>query len=219
MSESQAPLVVRPHAGEQITILIEVNGVPVTHVVSAGHVSETTLMIPRGVGDQRWAIEPQGRATVLFVRDGRWYTWPMRVEEALPSSYFLVSEADPGEGERRQFVRSQVALRVSIGRPGDTRSPWREVVADLSSAGIRLAMAPGLAAGDLVTVSIRAEGHAHAVSALARVVRILPESAEEELVALEFEQLGSSDEDRLAQIVYRSRESALYERIGRREFS
>jgi len=208
---------VRPREGDQITVLVEVRGVPVTYLVSAGRISGNTLMVPRLAGQQGWAVEPQGAATVLFTRDGRWYNWPMRVEEVLPSSYYLVSDQDPGEGERRQFVRSQVSLRVSVCRGQGAGDAWHDVSADLSASGIRLALPAGLEDDEQVTVAIRADGHPHTVTALARVARREATSQGDEMVALEFERLSSSDEERLAQIVMRSRESVLQQRIGRRE--
>jgi hypothetical protein len=209
---------VRPTEGDRVTVLIEVAGVPVTHVGRAGTVRGGTLFVPRKPGDQRWAVDEQGPATILFTHNGRLFMWPMRVEEVLPSSYYLVSNQDPSEGERRGFVRAPVSLRVRLSRHDGPRQPWLPVEADLSSAGMRVPCGLTVEPGDLLDISLRVDGAKHDVSALARVVRRL-EDGEGGQVAIEFVQLGSADEERLQQLVFRAREQDLIARIGRRDFT
>lgn len=216
--EGQGPGPVRPVEGERITVLIEVGGVPVTHVGRAGTVRGGTLFVPRKPTDPRWAVEEQGSAIVLFTHQGRLFMWPMRVEEVLPSSYYLVSLQDPSEGERRGFVRAPVSLKVRLSRHEGPRQPWQPVDADLSSAGMRVPCALEVQPGDILDVALRLDGAKHDVTAVARVVRRLdaPDGGE---VAIEFLQLGSADEERLQQLVFRAREQDLIARIGRRDFT
>jgi len=210
--------VVRPSEGDPITVLGEAHGVPFTHAAVAGRLRGATLFIGRRPGDARWAVEPQGTVVVLFTRDGRLYSWSMRIEEVLPSSYYLVSLQEPSIGERRQFVRAAVPLRVRLRRVGEPEAPWRSVEVDLSASGFRLPWdGPGLA-GDLLDVTLRSEEAQLDITAVARVVRTFDTPAGREL-ACEFEELDSSDEERLLEIVYRARESALHERIGKRNFA
>lgn len=209
---------VRPLEGNRITVLVEVAGVPVTHVARAGTVTGTTMFVPRKANQPTWAVEPRGTAVILFTHDARLYAWPMRVEEVLPSSYYLVSLQDPSEGERRGFVRAAVHLWARLSRRGGPRQPWLQAEVDLSAAGVRLPSVLDVESGDLVDISLRLEGAKHDVSALARVVRRLEDPAGPQL-ALEFVQLGSADEERLHQLVFRTREQDLIERIGRRDFA
>lgn len=207
---------VRPLEGDAITVLVEGAGVPTTHAARAGTVHDTTMFVPRRAGDARWAVDPQSHAVVLFTHGGRLFSWPMRVEEVLPSSYYLVSLRDPGEGERRAFVRAQVPMRVRASRHGGSREPWSQVSADVSASGMRLPSPLDVRPDDLIDLTLRIDGSKGDVTALARVVRCLDGETGPEL-ALEFTQLASADEDRLLQLVFRSREQELFERIGRRD--
>lgn len=213
---------VRPTEGNQITVLVLVNGHPVTHVARAGRVTPSTLIVPRKGDERRWGVEPQGEADVLFVHGGRLFRWPMRVEEVLPTSYYLVSLQDPRDGERREFVRASAEVHVRLAIPGQPKGPFHPVLAELSASGVRLPSDLPVAPGDHVEVAIHLdshiEGRADTITAMAQVVRILqPETGRE--VALEFIELKSADEDRLLQMVFRLREATLFARLGRRSFA
>jgi len=209
---------IRPIEGEQITVLIEVGGVPVTHVATAGRVRESTMIVPRKAGDARWSADPQGQAVVLFAHGGRLHSWPMRVEEVLPSSYYLVSLRDPTEGERREFVRTMVEVEISMTPHGEPANPFGYASIDLSASGLRLITELPARTGDLLDLVLRSAGQGPDVTAVARVVRRLPSRHGVEL-AVEFVELNSADEDRMQELVFKARESLLAQRIGRREFS
>ena len=206
---------IRPREGDAITVLIEVNGVPVTHSVGAGAVDDTTLMVPHLAEDPRWDVQPDSSAVVLFTWNGQLYGWQMRVEEVLPSSYFLVSVEDPAAGERRGFVRAKVPLQARLSVPGGPVGVWRQVEADVSAAGVRLSSDLDVAEGAPVDVVLRADGQFE-VAGQARVVRRFETTTGLEL-ACEFTQIGSADEERLVQLVFRTREAGLRERIRRRD--
>ncbi len=213
---------VRPTEGSQITVLVIVGGRPVTHVARAGRVTPSTLIVPRKADERRWGVEPQGEADVLFSHQGRLFRWPMRVEEVLPTSYYLVSLQDPRDGERREFVRATSELEVRLTPHRQPRAAFQRMTAELSASGMRVATELEATPGDLLEVMLRTEGHADgrtaAITALARVVRVLhPETGRE--LALEFVELKSADEDRLLQLVFRLREADLFARIGRRSFA
>ena len=217
---SEVPI--RPAEGSQITVLVVVGGHPVTHVAQVGRVTPSTLIVPRKADERRWGVEPQGEADVLFVHLGRLYRWPMRVEEVLPTSYYLVSLQDPRDGERREFVRARADLLVRLTRRGGAKGAFSVMHVEISASGMRVSTDLAAAPDDLLEVTMRTDGEdpasAGAVSALARVVRILhpPEGRE---LALEFVELKSADEDRLLQLVFRLREASLFARIGRRDFA
>lgn len=212
---------VRPTEGNQITVLVVVGGHPVTHVARAGRVTPSTLIVPRKADERRWGVEPQGEADVLFVQQGRLFRWPMRVEEVLPTSYYLVSLQDPRDGERREFVRAVADLDVRLTPQRQQRGQFKVMSVELSASGMRAATDLPAADGDMLEVTLRVDQHSDArsasITALARVVRVLqPETGRE--LALEFVELKSADEDRLLQMVFRLREAALFARIGRRSF-
>jgi c-di-GMP-binding flagellar brake protein YcgR len=210
---------VRPVEGEPVTVLVEVNGIPLTHAARAGRVQPGALFVPR-TADDRWDAQTDAEATVLFTHRGRLYSWPMRVEAVLPASYYLIATQDPAAGERRQFVRAPVRVHISLARAGKTRGPWREVLADVSAAGLRMECDADVNEGETVELVLRSEGHGDDLRAQARVVRRFSDDGHAEgkvpELALEFVQLGSADEERLEQIVFRARESELHDRIGRR---
>ncbi len=209
---------VRPVEGEQITVLIEVGGLPVTHVATAGRVRESTMIVPRKAGDARWSAEPQGQAVVIFAHGGRLHSWPMRVEEVLPSSYYLVSLRDPMAGERREFVRTMVEVEISLTPHGAPTGPFGHAAIDLSASGLRLLTDVQVRTGDLVDLVLRSAGQGPDISAVARVVRRLTSRNGVEL-AVEFVELNSADEGRMQELVFKAREALLAQRIARREFS
>lgn len=211
------PSQIRPAEGDPITVLFEINGMPVTYVSRAGRVSPTTLFVPRSVAEPRSPVDPQGQAVVLFTSDGRLFGWPMRVEEVLPSSYYLVSVQDPGEGDRREFVRARLAVWLALALPGEPLAPIRRVEADVSASGLRAPWERELPEGAVIDVLVRGEGESHEVRARARVVRTVAHDGQRE-IACEFVDLDSQSEERLLQVVFRAREAALHERIGRRDF-
>ncbi len=213
---------VRPTEGSQITVLVVVGDHPVTHVARAGRVTPSTLIVTRKPDERRWGVEPQGEADVLFVHQGRLYRWPMRVEEVLPTSYYLVSLQDPRDGERREFVRATADLEVRMTPQRQPRGAFQVLSVELSASGMRVATDLVAVAGDQLEVTLRMdhrpEGRANTITALAHVVRELHPPSGREL-ALEFVELKSADEDRLLQMVFRLREAQLFARIGRRSFA
>ncbi|MSP90413.1 MAG: PilZ domain-containing protein [Myxococcales bacterium] len=206
---------IRPREGDSITVLIEVNGVPVTHSVCAGAVDDTTLMVPHLAEDPRWDVQPDTSAVVLFTWSGQLYGWQMRVEEVLPSSYFLVSVEDPAAGERRGFVRAQVPVQARLSVPAGPVGAWRNLAADLSAAGVRLLSDLDVAEGSPIDLALRADGQVE-IAGQARVVRRF-ETATGLEIACEFTEISSADEERLAQLVFRTREAGLRQRIRRRD--
>lgn len=204
---------IRPAEGEQITVLIEVGGVPVTHVAVAGRVRDATMIVPRKLSDSRWAAEPQGQAVVLFAHGGRIYSWLMRVEEVLPSSYYLVSLRDPIDGERREFVRTAVQVAISVVPHGQPTGPVAMAAIDLSASGLRMVLDLPVRTGDLLDLVLRSADNGVDIRAVARVVRrhMTRHGAE---LAVEFVELNSADEGRMQEIVFKAREARLTERIG-----
>ena len=136
----------------------------------------------------------------------------MRMEAVLPSSYYLVSVAEPGVGQRREFVRADVPLVVTLspdeGAPIHITAP-----VDLSASGFRVAGGPELADGCEVGVEIATQAGAEPIVGRARVVRAKRDISAQ-VLACEFIELASTDEARLVELVFRVRAAALARRIG-----
>lgn len=206
---------VRPLTRSPLTILFRDVGPQSSEVSIASAVEGSTLIVPRrqsGVGAARVGED----VTVLFTRDGRLYRWPMRLEEVLPSSYYLVALREPGEGDRREFVRAEVPLQLRIRDAGDPGAGWNVVSArvDLSASGFRLDGVQSFTAGQQLRVEIRAPEGGQAVLATATVVRSAGDAGQGSSVACRFVALDSADESRLTDIVFAARESALRARLG-----
>lgn len=226
----------RPRERDRVTVHFEVDGVPLNDIALATSVSDRSLVLKRSGSLRDAAIEPGTRATVLFTAGERLVHWVMRVEEVLPSSFFLLSTREPGEGERREFVRARVPMRARV-RTVEAEA-WLELVdvRDLSAAGFRVpgrlpwtegsrvqvelvpdAVEPdAVAALDAQLASAQlASDHAASetspgrppIRAVARVVRRVDDTA------LEFVELGSADENRVADLVFGVREAALKARL------
>lgn len=198
---------VRPADGETITLLFEVDGVPITDVTVANRVRDASMIVPRGDVGVDAQIATGVPVTAIFVADRRLYRWPMRIEEVLPSSYFLVSVSEPGIGERREFVRADVELTVRI--TGDDAPAFDERVAvDVSASGLRLVRSLGFAVGSVVDVCLtRDDGST--IAGRAQVVR-----GDAGALACEFVELATADENRLIGLVFEVRARELNQRIG-----
>ena len=92
------PELIRPRANEPVTLLLQIGSVPVSEVTRAGAVDLHGMMVPRTPAARGLDVIAGTPATVLFIREGRLYRWPMLVEEVLPSTWLLSSTREPGEG-------------------------------------------------------------------------------------------------------------------------
>lgn len=205
---------IRPRANEPVTLLLQAGTAPVSDVTRVGAVDGHSLMLPRTAAARVLDVAAGTAATVLFIYDGRLYRWPMLVEEVLPSTWLLASVREPGEGERREFVRADVPMQVRLRERPD--GPWRQASArvDLSASGFRVeTMKPPIESG-IVDVELRSADGGGAVCALARVVRTIlnPDGAAD--VAFAFVELDSAAESRVVDLVFAVREAALRARLG-----
>ena len=214
----------RPSQGGHITVLVEVGGIPATHQARAGRVEQHAMIVPRRREDPLWHPDVGCRALVLFLVDGKLQAWSMRVEEVLPSSYYLVAIDGEASAERRAFVRAEllVYLAVEAVPPDQVQErllaappPLVQRQVDLSAAGVRLADGGDWQPGDKLAVWLGRHADRPTVRAAAVVIRRLPTPTGWDC-ACEFEHLDSADEDRLLRLVYESRESQLARRLGQR---
>jgi len=205
---------IRPRDHEPVTLLLQLGTVPVSDVTRVVSVDLHGMMVPRTPAARGLDVAPGTPATVLFIRDGRLYRWPMLVEEVLPSTWLLSSTREPGEGERREFVRADVAMQVRLRvHPAGV---WRQVSArvDLSASGFRVdALLPPLES-ELLDVELRSPEGGGTVAATARVVRSVPSEAGGVNLACAFVELDSAAESRVADLVFAVREAALRARLG-----
>jgi hypothetical protein len=208
------PDALRPQEGDPVTVLYTVDGAPLSDVTVAGSVSARKLVVRRSALARSLPLEPGIEAAVLFTSAGRLFRWPMRVEEVLPSSVYLLSLREPGEGERREFVRADVPMQLRLR--DDRHAPWRVVTGrvDLSAAGFRIVAADRPPAGDSVEVEFRSPEGGTTVQAVAHVVRVRELDEGRIDLACQFIELASADESRLVDIVLAARELALRSRLG-----
>jgi len=186
----------------------DIGEVPLGDVTVATQVAAGSLVLQRSGGLREADIAPGTRATVLFTTEGRLHHWSMRLEEVLPSSFFLTSLREPGEGERREFVRAHVPMRGRVRT--SARAAWveAEVIEDLSAAGFRVPHALAINASARVEVELWPEGAGVVpIRGVARVVRTGADTA------FEFVELGSSEENRVSDLVFGAREAALLARL------
>jgi c-di-GMP-binding flagellar brake protein YcgR len=202
-----SPRKLRPEAGSSVTLLLEIGGVPVTQVSVASRVRDASMIVPRAEITLDLPVPSGAPVTVVFVHAGRVHLWPMQIEEVLPSSYFLTSVSEPGDGERREFVRAKLPLTVTIERDG--AEPIEVVqLGDVSAAGFMLGVELPVEADSVVSLGIVAEGN-HSLSGRARVVR-----ADAEATAFEFVELTTAAENCLIDMVFQARAASLHARIG-----
>ncbi len=207
---------VRPQPRSPLTLLFGAQGAPATEVSVAGAVDGSTLIVPRRPsGTSATPAAPGADVTVLFTVDGRLYRWPMRVEEVLPSSYYLVAVREPGEGDRREFVRAEVPLQLRVRVAAERETPWRVVSArvDVSASGFRIEGLDEQVPGTQLRVEIRSPEGGPPVLAVAEVVRNFRDG-DRCAVACHFVSMDSADESRLVDIVFAVREAALRARLG-----
>ena len=198
----------RPAAGSSVTLLLEIAGVPVTHVTRASRVRDASMIVPTADVPLDTPIEIGTAVIVIFVHEGQIYRWPMRIEEVLATSYFLTSTQEPDDGDRREFVRALLPMRVRIcALDGDELATF-DGKGDVSAAGLRLTQAMPVQVGHVVALAIEADGAA-AIRCQAHVVR-----ADEDATALEFVELSTADENRLIDLVFQARAHSLQERLG-----
>ena len=207
-----------PNCGDDLTILVEGGARPLTLRAKAGRVEATTLLVPRpqaGASTGRWPIQTDDAVTVVYHAAGKLAFWRMRVEEILPSSYFLVSVRAPTADERRSFVRAHLALWIAIndGELPPESAALAEL--DISAAGFSMSVSTAKALGSLVQVDLADSPDSQILQAAGVVVRC-DARAQGYRLAVHFVALASADEERLLQRVYRAREGALAERLGRR---
>ena len=205
-------MTLRPTAGDRITLLFQVDGLPYTDVTTVGRVGNSGIIADRTTNNLDPTAAVGVEATALFVSRDRLMRWPMRIEAVLPSSYYLVSVAEPGVGQRREFVRADVPLAVTL-RPPDGPPIAITAPVDLSASGFRIAAGPGLPEGIELQVEIADQPDSTPVRARARVVRG-NNGSKTPALACEFVDLDSADEARLVELVFRVRAAALCNRIG-----
>ena len=209
---------VRPRARDRVMVYFDMGSVPLNDVTLATTVTASSLVLQRSGSLREAPLEPGMGVTVLFTVDGRLYHWPMRLEEVLPSSFFLASVREPGEGERREFVRARVPMRGRMREDASTEWITTESIEDLSAAGFRVPAALPFAHGARVHVELlpqtaetptrrRVSGRSEPIHGIARVVRSGGD------MAFELVELGSSEENRVSDRVFSAREAALLERL------
>lgn len=202
-----SPRKLRPEAGSSVTLLLEIGGVPVTQVSVASRVRDASMIVPRAEIALDQPVPTGAPVTVIFVHSGRVYLWPMRIEEVLPSSYFLISVSEPGDGERREFVRATLPLKVTID-PDGGESVEVAVTCDLSAAGLKLAVGLPVQPQSVVGLILVADDGPE-LRGRARVVRV-----DDEVTAFEFVELKTSAENRIIDMVSQARAATLQDRIG-----
>lgn len=201
----------RPQEGDQVTLLFQQGDRPVTRVTHVRQVARTGVVLARE--GQGLDGAPEGtEVAVLFVHGERLYRWPMRLQESLPSSVCLASVKEPGEGERREFVRADahLCLRLTPVTGGQVSTLQGKV--DLSASGFRVDAELDLPADTELDVEIRRQPDDPPVRGRARVVRADP-GADRKALACEFVQMGSADESRLVELIFDVRAHALRRRI------
>ncbi len=209
---------VRPRERDRVMVYFDVGGVPLNDVTIAAGVASGSLVLQRSGSLREARLEPGTNATILFTVDGRLYHWPMRLEEVLPSSFFLVSVREPGEGERREFVRAHVPMGGRLRADESTEWVDAESVEDLSAAGFCVPAALPFAHGARVHFELlphaakpptqrSATQPTTPIRGIARVVRSGADTA------FEFVELGSSEENRVSDLVFGAREAALLKRL------
>lgn len=148
---------VRPREGARITVLVEVDGTPATHQARAGRVDSNSMIVPMRREDPRWRPDVGCQALVLFLHDGVLQAWPTRVEEVLPSSYYLTALPEATVPDRRAFVRAELTVALAVERvvqgQGVARldqppPPLVSTRVDLSASGMRLRGQPDWQEGD-----------------------------------------------------------------------
>ncbi|GEM_PF-2644589 len=199
---------IRPAVGDSVTLLFEIDGVPVSDVGKATRVRDASMIVPRGDLGIDGEVVSGSLVTVVFVHDRRLCRWHMRIEEILPSSYFLVSVREPGAGDRREFVRAAVEMTVRIAPKSGGAVFEQSSPMSISAAGVRLPIDLPYAIGINVDLALTsAEGVV--VSGGATVVR-----SDEGGTALEFVELTSAAENRLIDLVFQARSANLQARMG-----
>lgn len=209
---------VRPLQRARVMVYFDVDGVPLNDVTVASMVTENSVVLQRSGSLREATLTPGTRATLLFTSDGRLYHWPMRLEEVLPSSFFLASLREPGEGERREFVRAHVPMQGRM-RTG-LEAQWIDAddIEDLSAAGFCVPCNLPFEIGERVHIelipkelsAIDHDGTSSIglpINGVARVVRVGEDTA------FEFVELGSSEENRVSDLVFGAREAALLARL------
>ncbi|MCO4760543.1 MAG: PilZ domain-containing protein [Myxococcales bacterium] len=197
---------VRPHEHDRVMVQFDIGGVPLSDVTKAGTVDQGSMWLQRHGSLREAPITMGTQATVLFTANRRLFHWAMRVEEVLPSSFYLTSAHEPGHGERREFVRAHVPMRGRLLVDGG----WIEVPAieNLSAAGFRVPDGLPIPSGARVRFELRPlAGSDRPIQGVALALRTNPEAA------FEFVELGSSDENRVSDLVFAAREAALMARL------
>lgn len=207
--------IILPREGSEIMLLVERDGIPLTQRARAGRVDGASLLLQRMDPLARFSLRAQDSVTVLFESLGTLYLWPMRIEELLPTSTYLVADRPPRAGQRREFVRARVHAWLGLGILGGAPPIARPTAMDVSASGLSAAVPDAWEESSQVAVSILESAESKPILARAQVVRCVAAKTGYQ-VALLFHELSSNDEERLAQLVFRAREQALVDRLGRR---
>ena len=198
----------RPRQAARVTVHFEASGAPLYDVAVVVDVSDEALVLQRTGSLRKASIQPGTDATVLFTQADRVFHWHMRVEEILPSSFFLRPLKEPGDNQRRQFVRACVPMGGRLKGPDDAEWLLLTEITDLSAAGFRVPGALPWSEGQGLQVELWPEDKPEdLVAATATVVRRAQDTG------LAFVELGSAEENRLADLVFGVREAALAARL------
>lgn len=165
---------IRPREGARVTVLLEVEGTPVTHQARAGRVDANSMIVPMRREDPRWRPDVGCPALVLFLHDGVLQAWSTRVEEVLPSSYYLIGQNDLAVADRRAFVRADMRLLLAAEkvepdlaqqRLEQPAPPLVLANVDVSASGLRLHGDPSWQPGDVLALWLAADPQADAALA------------------------------------------------------
>lgn len=208
-----------PAEGDELTVLLTgPHGRALTVRAKAGRVDATSVLISRAslAGPHAlWSACVQQDVTVAYQKAGKLVFWRMRMEEVLPSSLYLVSVKPPSPDERRAFVRARLALWVALQAESDATMPAPQLAeVDISASGLSFLSRAEAPVGTALQVQIGTEAHEPLLHCAAVVVRCLVASKGFN-IGMRFVAMGSADEERLLQLVYRSRRSALAAKLGK----
>lgn len=205
---------IRPQPNDPVTLLFQAGAKPVSDVTRAGPVHERGMLVPRTVATREFIVPPGTPLTVLFIHSERLFRWPMVVEEVLPSTWVLASVREPGDGERREFVRADIPMQVRIREHG--ASDWRSFSArvEVSASGFCMTGLAARPAAETLDVELRAADGGAPVAGVATLIRCREHEDGSVSMACRFDAISSSDESRLTDLVFAAREATLRARLS-----
>ncbi|HAN31842.1 MAG TPA: hypothetical protein DCQ06_09620 [Myxococcales bacterium] len=199
----------RPRQSSRVTVHFEASGAPLYDVAIVVDVTENSLVLQRTGSLRKANIAPGTDATVLFTQRDRVVHWHMQVEEVLPSSFFLRPLKEPGDGQRREFVRARVPMGGQVKLQSDESWVALSQVTDLSAAGFSVPETLPWDEGVCLQIQLwPADDLSDLIEATASVVRRQNDTG------LVFIELGSAEENRLSDLVFGVREAALNARLS-----